>query len=231
MDPLVDVATNTDFTGKHIAPEENIYGGGDKASQRYWNNTNPAYVTIADWLSRLSGGDGKYIPGNLEFSPNVIEYWAHFAGGGALTTAQRATDLFMPGKHGNIYDILSGQDFSMNDVPMARRFLGNVSERSNTELYFSKRDEVMNVLKEIKDAAKNGDRDRYLSVMQNYPDEYRTAIQIQNVEKARKRIGRKINQIRQSKLPDDQKTALVKSLKDQQDELIGKGNFMMRDIQ
>jgi hypothetical protein len=119
----------------------------------------------------------------------------------------------------------------MNDVPMARRFLGNISERSNTELYMNKRDEVMNVLKEIKDAAKNGDRDKYLSVMQNYPDEYRAAIQIQNIEKARKQIGRRINQIRQSKLPDDQKTSLIKNLKDQQDELIGKGNFMMRDIQ
>jgi hypothetical protein len=231
MDPLVDVYTNTDFTGRHIAPEENIYGGGDKASQRYWNNTNPAYVHIADWLSRLSGGDGKYIPGYLEYSPNVLEYWAHFIGGGALTTAQRAIDFVNPNQKGNIYDALSGQDFSMNDVPMARRFLGNISERSNTELYMNKRDEVMNVLKEIKDAAKNGDRDRYLSVMQSYPDEYRAAIQIQNIEKARKQIGRRINQIRQSKLPDDQKTSLIKNLKDQQDELIGKGNFMMRDIQ
>jgi hypothetical protein len=42
MDPLVDVATNTDFTGRHIAPDDNIYGGGDKASQRNWNNTKPA---------------------------------------------------------------------------------------------------------------------------------------------------------------------------------------------
>jgi hypothetical protein len=233
LDPLIDIATNTDFTGKHIAPEESVTGGGDKASQRYWNNTDPMYVTISDWLSRLSGGQGKYIPGHLEYSPNVVEYWAHFIGGGAFTTAQRAAEFFTPGMkpEGNLYDILDGGDFAMNDVPMVRRFMGNVSERSNTELYFNKRDEVDAVLKEMKDAAKTGDRDRYMAVMQAYPDEYRAAVQIQNIEKMRKKITRRINQIRQSKLPDDQKTALIKTLKGQQDELIGKGNFMMRGIQ
>jgi len=231
MDPLVDVATNTKFTGQKIAPEEGAYGGDAKASQRYWNNTNPAYVHIADWLSRISGGEGKFIPGKLEFSPNTLQYWAEFVGGGAATTAERAVGFFTPGmKEGNLYDIVSGENFDVNDIPFVRRFAGNVSENTNKGLYIEKRDNVLNVLKEIKDAAKTGDRDRYLSVMQRYPEEYKMAVQVQKIETARKKIGRQINKVQKSKLPDQQKSAIVKSLKDQQDQLVGRGNYLMRDF-
>jgi hypothetical protein len=227
-DPIVDLARNENFAGDPIAPPANPYGGDEKASQRYWNNTSPMYVSIANWLSRLSGSEGNYLPGSLEYSPNQIGYVMEWLGGGSATFARRAWDFAVPG--GTAYKALSGGEWSANDVPGLRRFYGNVTSRNDLQYYIENRDRVMAVRQELKEALKEGDSQHYQDVMLAHPQEYRMSASINMFENARKKISHQIRKVQDSKLADDKKDALIKTLKQHQDDLVGRANAILRQL-
>lgn len=216
FDPIVDLALNTDYTGKNIAPPENAFSAApEKASQRYWNNTSPTFKTIADVLSWATGSDGDYLPGAVEVSPNQVGYVFNYALGGAGAFANRIVDFVTKGPG----------EVTAADIPFARRVYGSVTTKNDTAEYFAHRDKVMPVLAELKAAAKAGDSEHYQEIMTKYPDEYRQAVSLNKIENARKKYSAKIKQIREtSKIPEDQKDAMIKALKAKQDELVGKAN-------
>lgn len=227
-DPLVDLARNENFANEPIAPPENPFGGDEKASQRYWNNTSPAYVTIADWISRLTGSDGNYLPGAIEWSPNQVEYMFEWALGGLWTFVRRSTDVV--GRTTGFYDDMT-KDWAVNDIPIARRLYGNVTSKNDLQYYVENRDKVLAVRRELKEARESGDSEHYKNIILAYPEEYRIAAKINAFENARKKISRTINKIRESKLPDAEKQERIRELKERQDELVGKANAFLRGIE
>lgn len=232
-DPIVDLATNLDFTGAPIAPPENPFGTSEKASQRYWNNTSPPYVFIADWMSKLTGGEGTYLPGAVEYSPNQYEYVFEWFGGGLWTFGQRMNDLVNPVfGEGNLYKIFEeGEEWSANEIPALRRFYGNVTSKNDLQFYIENRDKVLAIRQELKEAVKNGDSAQYTAIISKYPEEYRVATRINKLESLRKKIGRKIKQVQESKtIPEDRKEELVKMLKERQDGIVGQANVYLREI-
>jgi hypothetical protein len=230
-DPIVDLIRNENFAGNPIAPPPNPYGGDEKASQRYWNNTSPLYVSIADWMSRLSGSSGNYLPGAVEASPNQVEYLMEWVGGGTATFVRRAWDLLSPvGSQDVAKEMANGGDWSANDVPGLRRFYGNITSRNDLQYYIDNRDRVLAVGQELKSALKEGDSQHYQEVMQAYPKEYKMYASINAFENARKKISHQIKKVQDSKLPDDKKGELVRTLKQQQDSLVGRANGILRQL-
>lgn len=226
VDPIIDLYTNEDFSGTPIAPTSSPFGIQEKNSQRYWNNTNPAYVSIADWMSRLTGGEGQYIPGAAEWSPNQIQYMVEQVTGGTGTFATRIYDL-VAGKN-VIEEMLTGGDVSANDIPFLRRAYGNITTRNDLDGYIKNRDRLLTIRAELRDAAKEGDSERYQMIMQEYPEEYRLSSAINRIENARKKISRQISKIRDSnKIPDSQKKQMIDALKQKQDALVGQANALM----
>lgn len=225
-DPVIDIALNQNFAGAPIAPPENPFGTSPKDSQRFWNNTSPIYVKIADVLSRATGGYGEYHEGSIELSPNTIQYWAEFMGGGALTFANRAMDLALPAPFGK--EFTSG-DWAANDIPIMRQFYGNVTSREDLQYYIENRDRVMKVRAELRDAAKSGDAARYQETVARFPHEYRIANQINRIESARKMLSREINKVRDNKnLSEERKKELIDAIKNRQQQLVGRGNAVLR---
>ena len=96
VDPIVDLYMNENYAGIPIMPAANPYGTDEVASQRYWNNTSPALVTVADWVSRLTGGEGPYMPGLVELNPNQMGYVLAQIFGGAGQFAGRAYSMVAP---------------------------------------------------------------------------------------------------------------------------------------
>jgi hypothetical protein len=220
--------------GAPIQPPESPYGTGDIPSQRYWNNTSPAYITVADMLDAASGGDGVF-PGVVSFSPNQYEYAFEFLGGGALSTIVRAWDFVAPeaiGGAGRGVALASGdKDISVNDIPFFRRLLGNITTREDLSGYLDKKERVLTVRAALRDAMKDGEPERYQRIMQEYPEEYKLAARINSVEATRKKIGAQIKKIREAKtLTDDQKKKLVEPLKKQQEALVDQANALMGNI-
>ncbi len=232
MDPIVDLAVNSDAFGKPIAKEGSPFGLDEKASARYWNNTSQPYIKMADWLSRISGSDGAYMPGAIEVSPNQIGYVMDFLGGAVWSFADRVARATVPG-YGDttIFDMVTGSDFSANDVPFARVFFGNISDREDTQSYITKRDEVLRVRKSLKEAAEAGDSQRYQELMRNYPNEYRLSAKINALENQRRKLARRLNKVRESdKLSATRKAELEDTIKEQQNEIIAKANRILGDV-
>jgi hypothetical protein len=227
MDPMVDLATNTNFMGAPIAPPENPYASGKEIpSQKYWNNTSPVYTTVADVLDIATGGDAV-LPGKMSFSPNQYEYIFEFFGGGAWSTIVRASDFVSP-VDGNAKKLMTGDEVSTNDIPFVRRFMGNITTREDLTGYIENRDEVLAVRNALRDAQKNGDSQRYQEIIQNYPAEYKIAARINSIESRRRKIGGEINKVRDNKnLSDAEKKRLVDGLKERQEALVNQANAMM----
>lgn len=231
VDPFVDIAQNENFAGAPISPPASPFGVPEKASQRYWNNTSPAYVTIADWASKLSGSKGDYIPGALEYSPNEVEYVFEWLGGGAWTFLRRSWDFASPvGSQKVFLEAMSGGEWSANDVPILRRFYGNITSRNDLQYYIKNRDRVLAIRAELRNASKDGNAQHYLDIMNHYPSEYKLIGAINSLETARRKISQQIKKIQESKsIPEAQKKDMIRLLKERQDELVGRANTLFRE--
>lgn len=232
-DPLVDLAVNTNFMEAPITPPENPFGHGDVPSQRYWNNTSPFFVTVAEWLDLASGGDAVF-PGMVSYSPNQYEYAFEFFGGGAMSTILRAWDFIAPeaiGGAGRGVKLIQGDDVSANDIPFFRRFVGNITTREDLGGYINRRDDVLKVREALRDALKAGDTEKYQAIMEKYPEAYRISARINAIENRRRKIGSRIKKIRETnRLTEEQKTKLIEKLKEQQQTLVNQGNAIMSGI-
>jgi hypothetical protein len=230
LDPVAEIALNKDYTGAPIIPAASPYGPDEVASQRYWNNTSPAAVTIADWLSRLTGRTGDFIPGYVEVSPNHLSYAFEYVFGGMGTFVMRGVNLTLPegyGGKGVAQNIFTGnmEDVDINDIPFVRSVVGNITTKNDLQNYIKGRDTVLMVRKALQDARKDGDSAAYTEIMKKYPDEYRVQARVNAIENARKKLSTKIKRIRESKrIPEDKKEEMVKAMKERQDHLVGIGN-------
>lgn len=223
LDPVVDLAQNEDWTGKPIAPPVSPYDHtGINRSQQFWNNTNPAFVTIADWMSRLTGRSGDYIPGYMEYSPNQVEYVWDFLAGGTGTFISRGVGLATSAYKGEVPNV--------GDIPFVRSFTGSVTSKNDMQAYIAGRDQVMRVRNSLQSARKDGNNDQYMAIMRQYPNEYKAAAKINSIENARVKLSTKIKHIQDSaNLSDEEKAKRVKMLRDRQDKLVGEGNKVMSD--
>lgn len=231
LDPFVDLSTNTNFQGSPIAPPKDPYSSNDIPAQRYWSNTSPAFITAAKWIDKLTGGDGVF-KGAVSYSPNQYDYVFDYIGGGALSTVMRALDFIGPQPigQGNLYKMLDGQghDVSLNDIPFARRVLGNLSSRDDLSSYIANRDKVLTVLDKMRDARKSGDTEEYQRIITDYPDAYKQAARVNAMENARRKIGGEIKKVTaNTRLADDKKAQLVDALKRKQTDLVNKANAFM----
>lgn len=231
-DPIVDLTINKTFSGAPIMPAENPYGQTERASQRYWNNTSPAYISVADWIAKLTGGSGDYMDGLVEVSPNQIDYMLNFITGGVGTFLVRSWDFVAPEALGGksvAYDIVSGGEWTANDFPFVRRIFGNVSSREDMQFYIENRDRVLRIKAELDSARKAGDVERYREVMGEYKSDYAIVGKINKIEAARRKLSAQINKItRDPKIPADKKAKLIEELKKKQQELIGVANSLFR---
>jgi hypothetical protein len=224
LDPFIDVYRNTGFDEKPIAQAESPFGVDKVASQRYWNNTNPVYTTISNWLHELTGGEGSYIPGMVEFSPNHIDYWTNYILGGAgsfvARTAHTGIDLWKATQ-------VDLEEFDVNNAPFVRRVVGNVTTRNDMEEYVNNRDRYATVLKAVKDARESGNPQYVKSLMDEYKKDIPVANQMKNLEAQRKKLNDRLKSLEKSTVPEAQKKEMEKRIRDQINELIGRANSLV----
>lgn len=222
LDPAVDIATNTDFTGRPIVPERGGFGVQPPESQKYWNNTFAPYVDIASFLNEITGGT-PVIPGKVDISPALIQYVVNYATGGVGKFVERSfttATTTIPG-------LLRGdlEEMDVKNIPFLRSLYGNVTSREDMSVYTERMNEVLQVRQEIRQAAQAGMPERVQVAMEKYPGQVQIMDAFNSLSRDRMQISRQINEInRNANIPDDAKKDIIKSLRDQQNMLVQMAN-------
>jgi hypothetical protein len=115
-DPIVDVATNTNFAGNPVHPPERGYGPQPVQSQQSFRSTGGVFKWMAETMNSVTGGD-HYESGIIDVYPDTLEALFEFAVGGTGKTIERsvttASKVLLEGP----------SEVGIDDVPIIRRFL------------------------------------------------------------------------------------------------------------
>lgn len=161
LDPAVQIMENRNWFGGRIMPKK--FDDREPDSQAYFDSAPGWAKEVARILNEKSGGNiGR--PGWADFSPETIEHWAEFAGGGtatfffnAIATAERFVD---------------GEEWLPEKAPMVRRLYGRQdSSVSRKREFYDAWSDVNQVHYEIKELMKSGDREAAITARDTYKPE------------------------------------------------------------
>jgi hypothetical protein len=226
LDPFVDVMQNEDFAGKAIYKENVSF---DKtpapSSQLHWSTTSPSLTWMTQALNDLTGGNDVR-PGYVDISPDIAQFWIDFTLGGAGRFVQSLIETPMNiGREGVTEEVWRG-------IPFARRLYNSISEREDTGAYIERAREVLMAGEELKRARETGDVQWAQETISTYGDQLRLLGPIKSIESQLTKISRMMNQIdRNVRMPEEQKRLMIDKLKERRQELIKRGNALMRQAE
>lgn len=217
LDPVVALSINQDFTGRRIYPEP-FPGSVPKAnSQTYWSTTSPIFKNTAYYLNWATGGT-EYVPGLIDFSPDVMEYMYDYALGGVGAFGRRVFDTATS----TLPQALSGDltELEINNIPVLRKLYGNVSTRVTFEDYFDKVNHVLARGEELKSAIKEGNPDRIKSVRARFGDEIAIYPAVKSLANRRNKLAGELRKVRDNpRMPPEQKRRRQEFLQKQIEEI------------
>lgn len=221
-DPVVDLITNKDFAGNDIVPERPSFGLPVPDSQKYWSNTEGIPVWVSEHLNRLTGGN-EVRAGAVDISPEVLQYGYDFVTGATGKFAQRLGQL--GGE--TIPNAIQG-DFSeieIGDIPFARRVVGSIGSRGNTERYYAVSEEVATIKAELEMYAESGRPEEARRVAAQNPVEVSLIGMFDDASKALQDLRKQLREVRDNEnIPAARRKEIVKQIKDQQDLIMQRVN-------
>ncbi|WP_116970787.1 LPD38 domain-containing protein [Blastomonas sp. UPD001] len=135
-DPLVDLFRNRDFADRPIMPEQNPFGPPEPDAQRYFGSVAPHWKAVTDFLTMASGGD-DVVPGEIDVSPETLEYMQGFVLGAAGGFADRLIGL-----GGKLVSTDPETEISANDFAFYRKVVGDVPPWQAKSSFYERLKEV-----------------------------------------------------------------------------------------
>ncbi len=205
IDPLVDLfATNRDYAGKPIMPDQPQYGPPIPDNQRYWGSVSPNFKVITDTLNKLTGGD-DVVPGTIDVSPETLQYLFGVVTGAAGSFYERNADL--------VAKVLDPtEDVTFNDIPLARKVVGSKPSWVDKQAMYQRTEEIEQVRAQVKDYRKTGRPAEATALLEKNRDLLSMAGQ---ANAARDQLGNLRHQ-------------LAAAQRDMENGKIGKGDFQAR---
>jgi len=228
VDPLVDLyATNKDFAGNPIVPERGGFGPDAPLAYTTSGNTNPVFVGIGQWLNRISGGT-VVVPGDINVSPDRMQYAFDYLLGAAGATALRAGTNMYDLATGNIDDVVAER--GLGQITMIRKFASSISESTDLGSFIEGRDRVMMAERDLKEALEQGDREGALRLRKKWENELRIAGAIKGISNQRNKLVRAIRKIEEDpRMPEERKRELVTRLRSMVREAVIDGNRILNE--
>jgi len=140
-DPALDIATNTDFAGRPIKPDQPAYGPGKPESELHWRSASRISKSVARAANKISGGN-EIRPGMIDVSPEVLDHIARTVTGSAGAFLGRSLDYAT--------DKITGEDTPAYKVPFARKFSGEPSEWADLREFRELKDELDRTYQEMR---------------------------------------------------------------------------------
>lgn len=157
--PLVDVMTNETYFGGPVYSENLPYGLQRPESSLSFRSPE-SVKSFFRWMNEATGGSVD-VKGDLDFNPDKMYYIFEYFIGGAGKFVTRTGEVAR-GLAAKVED----NDFKIeaNDVPFARILYGEPSKYMDMEDYRSRRQEIMQLSKELKNNPRADKPERYIGV-------------------------------------------------------------------
>lgn len=142
LDPFVQIATNENFMGTEIAPEQAPFGPEKPNSQLYFRSVSKPSKAVAEFINSVTGGD-KWTPGAVDWSPEWIDHIVSFLTGGLGRTIRDTASL--PA-------VLADPDRSVRQIPFLRQVYQERNDRADMNRFYEnaeKIDKAHAMLKEL----------------------------------------------------------------------------------
>ena len=154
LDPLADLATNTNFSGRKIEKDyretDNRPGFQRAREGTIRTASGQAYISVSKAMNTLTGGT-DYQKGMASPSPEQIRYVAQVVGGGLLREVEKVANMAMP--------TASQRDIKVTGIPLAGRFYGVADdEQTQSSRYYKNAKEIDKIESSMGSAKKAGDR-------------------------------------------------------------------------
>ncbi|GGI85829.1 hypothetical protein GCM10007978_24380 [Shewanella hanedai] len=134
--PLIELALNENFFGGNIYSEQRGYGANKSdahlGNSRTWEWTND----LAVWLNDVTGGS-KFRSGAIDITPQSIEHFAKFMGGGVLQFGLRWQNLAVKA--------MEGKEIESREIPFARRFYKQLNPKAAIGEFYIAKDSLAKV--------------------------------------------------------------------------------------
>ena len=158
--PLVDVMTNETYFGGPVYTENLPYGLQRPESSLSFRSPEGVQQFFR-WMNEATGGSVD-VKGDLDFNPDKMWYMFEYFIGGAGKFVERTGSTAMKLKaKAEDNDIR----IEANDIPFMRILYGEPSKYMDMEDYSRRRQEIMQLTKELKNNPRRDKGERYIGVL------------------------------------------------------------------
>jgi len=232
-DLIVELMSNKDFKDQPIYKELSPFDQSKSRSNMYWSTTSPSAVWVSKFINDTLGGGTDVIPGEIlgqrmDIQPDVIEHVLGFITGGLGTFVGASFDTATS----TIPNAFAGKwsEDMVGKTPILNKFLTKVTEKDRAGDYYSKRDDVMVVLAEIKDAVASGDRERIAAAKATYPERIKVMGRISEIERRLSKLRKTKKLVMEStKMPEDKRQRSIDNINQAINKLMSIGNQIMAE--
>lgn len=210
LDPVVQVAENKTWNGNPIYPVK--YDRRKPDSESYFASVHPFFIDMAKVLNSATGGNAAK-PGNVDLSPEVLEHYAQFLGGGVAK--------FLLNMSGTAQRALSGEDWVPEKTPILRRVYGAQGATSRRQDFYEQYQKVDAAFYEMQQLAKAGDREGVQRVRTENAAEIAAYGAMHGTQRALSKFAKERGQTQLNRsLSDAEKTTKLNEIKDRENALI-----------
>ena len=218
VDPIVDITTNTDFTGKPIGKERMPwdtrpgFAMARESTQRA--PTGQAYVGISKAINSLSGGN-DFARGLASPSPEEVRYVFTTLGGGVYRELEKVLNASLL--------TAQGETLKAREVPFGSRFAGEVEDADvQRGRYFKNNAKLEKLEAQLKGLSKEGRGEELRALVKDNPEIqlYELNNQVSaELAKLNKLAAQSINDRETLKRIDEVRTQYMRALNDKMREL------------
>lgn len=232
-DLIVELMTNKDFKDQPIYKELSPFDQSKSRSNLYWSTTSPSAIWVSKFMNDTLGGGTDVIPGEIlgqrmDIQPDIIEHVLGFITGGLGTFVGASFDTATS----TLPDAFSGRWSAdmVGKTPILNKFMTQVSEKDRAGDYYAKRDDVMVLQAEIKDAIASGDAERIQSAKATYPERIKVMGRIAEIERRLAKL-RKTKKLvtNATNLSEEKRQKSIDNINQAMSKLMSIGNQIMAD--
>lgn len=219
LDPAVQVLENKTWYGGPIYPT--LHDKRKPESENYFTSAPWWAVGMAKTLNSMSGGNSRR-PGWFDVSPEVIEHYAEFAGGGV---AKFVANAINSGER-----LISGDEWLPEKTPFLRRVYGRPTSEGRKRDFYEMWDEVNQAHYEAVGLAKDGDREGARAAREKYAAELRVYGAAKGAKKTLKALRGQRDRIKaDGKLDHAERQAKLNDIIEREKALISRVMKLYRD--
>lgn len=201
--PVVHIYSNENWTGRPLNPQKEPWNKHLPDSERSFRSASEFSQGAVKKLNEMTGGS-KAEPGYVDIGAGTMDYMIGYVTGGL--------GRFLNNLGSTLYRGYQGQEWQVNKTPIVRRFVGEIDDAANRQLYFEARDEVQAAKQRADAYRKSGgefkdQRERYLK---EHRADILAADNFKAVDDRRRVIAKEIDRIKGMSLPPAEEEKRIK---------------------